>query len=418
MHDRPVMEALYGADWVLRRLDDVASCSDSTDGITRLFLSPAHARAITLVRGWMEAAGLVTRLDAAGTLIGVRAGARPDLPRLLLGSHIDSVRDAGRYDGCLGVVGAIAVAGRLGGTKLPYALEIRAFGDEEGVRFPVTLTGAHATAGRFMAEWLGLADQDGVTLGAALAAFGLDPAALDGCVAAGAFAYLELHIEQGPVLEAADAPLGIVTAISGAARFAVTVTGRAGHAGTVPMAQRQDALAAAAAMIVAVQAIARGRDGVVATVGRLEVAPGAVNVIPGRCVFSIDLRAARDATRDAAELDIRAALETVAREQGVAAAIVALHAAPAVGCDARLQAHLAAAVAGAGLPVVRLPSGAGHDAMAVAALCPIGMLFLRCTGGISHHPDEAVRRDDVACALDVLERALRTLDPFSVAAAG
>ena len=387
------------------RLAQLAQCTDEPGRITRLFLSPAHRRAIELIDGWMTEAGLATTLDAAGTLVGTRPGP-PGAPTLLLGSHIDSVRDAGRYDGCLGVLAAIEAAGALD------AIEIRAFGDEEGVRFPVTLTGARATAGTFDPAWLDQQDADGITLDAARRAFQL-PADIGACKS-GAFAYLELHIEQGPVLEAHGVPVGIVTAISGTSRSLATILGRAGHAGTVPMVGREDALAAAAAMILAVRDIARAR-GIVATVGRIDAKPGAANVIAGEAAFTIDLRAPEDHLRLEAQAELDQALAAIAAREQVRLTIARTHQAPAVQCCPRLQRLLAAATRDAGHPVIHLPSGAGHDAMAIADLCPVGMLFVRCAGGISHHPAEHVTTDDIAVALDVLTRTLRTIDPADFA---
>ena len=410
------MEPLSGladAAGILARLDTLAGCTDQQGEITRLFLSPAHRQAVALIQCWMEQAGLEARLDDSGSVVGIRQGPVEGGPRLLIGSHIDTVRRAGRYDGCLGVMLGIALAARLRDVVLPYTLEIRAFGDEEGVRFPVTLTGAKAAAGAFDPVWLDVRDADGVSLGEALTGFGLETHVLleGSCTARGAFAYLEVHIEQGPVLESAGAPLGIVTAINGAARFEVQVTGQAGHAGTVPMGQRRDALVAAASMVLAVQKVALAHPGVVATVGRMLVSPGAINVIPGGCVFSIDLRAAEDSVRDRAEAAISQALRAAAALHKTEIAIRRTHSAPATACDSRLQTHLADAVKSLGLPVLSLPSGAGHDAMAMAAICPVGMLFVRCAGGISHHPDEAVTESDVTAALDAMTVALRNLDP-------
>jgi allantoate deiminase len=399
---------------ILRELDDLAGCTSVPGAITRLFLTPAHARAVSLVRTWMERAGLATRLDASGTLVGRDPAAAADTARLLLGSHIDTVRDAGRYDGCLGVALAVELAARARLLSLPYTIEVRAFGDEEGVRFPVTLTGALAAAGQvFDPTRLQARDEDGITMADALRDFGLDADALvaGDCTATGAFAYLEIHIEQGPVLEAAGAPLGVVTAINGAARLDVAVTGQAGHAGTVPMSQRHDALAAAAEMVLAVRRIARAGRDLVATVGRLNIAPNAANVIPASCHFSVDVRAPCDTKRDEAVAAICEAIKTVAADDGVAARVVRSHVAPAVKCDTRLQNVLAEALSQAGLQAPHLPSGAGHDAMALASLCPVGMLFVRCTGGISHHPTEHVTEADVAAALEVMTIALTKLDP-------
>ncbi len=388
------------------RLAQLAQCTDEPGRITRLFLSPAHRRAIDLIDGWMTEAGLTTKLDATGTLIGTRHGPH-GAPILLLGSHIDSVRDAGRYDGCLGVLAAIEAAG-----TLDHAIEVRAFGDEEGVRFPVTLTGARATAGTFDPAWLDQHDADGITLDAARCRFQL-PADIGACKS-GAFAYLELHIEQGPVLEAHGAPVGIVTAISGTSRSLATVLGRAGHVGTVPMTGREDALAAAAAMILAVRDVARAR-GIVATVGRIDAKPGAANVIPGEAAFTIDLRAPEDHVRIEAQAELDRTLAAIADRERVRLTIARTHEAPAVQCCPRLQRLLAAATRDAGHRVIHLPSGAGHDAMAIADLCPVGMLFVRCAGGISHHPAEHVTTDDIAVALDVLTRTLRAIDPAEFA---
>jgi allantoate deiminase len=406
-------DAAWSAGAILQKLDRLATCTERAGEITRRFLTPEHARAIDMVGNWMRQAGLQTSLDSSGTLIGTAGGGSPGAPKLLLGSHIDTVCNAGRYDGCMGVLIGIALAARLRHANLPYTLEIRAFGDEEGVRFPVTLTGAHATAGTFDPRWLSVQDTAGATLAGALEAFGLDAGALlsGACKAEGAFAYLEIHIEQGPVLEAANLPVGVVTAINGASRWELKVTGRAGHAGTVPMDRRQDALVGAAAMILAARRIARGRQNVVATTGRIAVSPGATNVIPGECIFTLDLRAPDDGLRAAAEREMLDEFEQAARESGTTLVATRLHAASAVACDPRLQSALAGAIEAAGLPVLHLPSGAGHDGMAIASLCPIGMLFVRCAGGISHHPAEAVTESDVGAALDIMAATLRNIDP-------
>ncbi len=408
MHPEALTEA---AARVAARLDALAGCTDTPGEITRLFLSPAHRRSLALLKAWMTEARLATRLDASGTLVATRAGADAEWPTLLLGSHIDTVRDAGKYDGCLGIVLAIEAAAALGGEALPYGLQIRAFGDEEGVRFPVTLTTAHATAGTFDRTWLDVRDEAGVTLRQALSDFGLDSDQADACAAAGAAAYLEVHIEQGPVLEHAGAPLGIVTAIAAAARFVVQVNGRAGHAGTVPMDRRQDALAAACAMILALRNIARDAGDVVATTGSIAVEPGAPNTIPALCRFTIDLRAPQDAALAAAEAGVRRALAGVAEAERVTLDISRTHAAPATACATQLQSLLAGAVAACGLPAPALGSGAGHDGMAIAGLCPIGMLFVRCAGGVSHSPAERVAQEDIAVALQALLHALRAFRP-------
>ena len=407
MHDPAVTPQDCNAAGILRRLDDLANCTDVPGEITRLFLSPAHRQATDLVITWMTHAGLHATLDPSGTVVGRLPAAAPDAPVVMLGSHIDTVRNAGRYDGCLGVVMAIALAAHFGPAKLPFTLEIRAFGDEEGVRFPVTMTSAHAAAGSFDSAWLATTDADGKTLRQALQDFGLDPEKLrQGACAAHAAAYLEIHIEQGPVLEAHGAPLGIVTAINGAARLAVSVQGSAGHAGTVPMNARADALTAAAAMVLAAEAIARAHPPAVATVGQLKITPNATNVIPGNCHFTLDVRAPTDAQRDAVAHDIATTLATIAGQRGVTLDWRQTHQAGAVACDTILRACLAEAIAKLDLPVIALPSGAGHDAMVMAAHCPVAMLFLRCRGGISHHPAEHVTEADVAAALAVMTQLL------------
>ena len=351
---------------VLHRCDELARCSEEPGRLTRRFGTPALAAARDLVAGWMREAGLEPRVDAAGNLLG----ARGDGPRVLLGSHLDTVVDAGRYDGPLGVLAAIAVAQRL--PDVP--LEVAAFADEEGARFGTAYLGSALLAGRFEERWLDLADADGVTVRSLVGDVAVPPRR-------DVTAYAELHIEQGPVLEALDAPVGAVTAIAGQTRARVTFTGRAAHAGTTPMALRSDALVAAAAWVLEVHALARATPGLVATVGELRVEPGAVNVVPGRVTATLDVRHADDAVREHA---VQTLLATVEAEL--------LQSNPAVACD------------DTGFPadLPRLASGAGHDAVMLAAICPVSMVFVRSPGGISHHPDEAVREPDVAVALDVL----------------
>ena len=398
---------------LMTRLDALASCTDSPDGITRLYLSPAHARAVALLRGWMQDSGLDTRLDAAATLIGRREGP-PGARTLLIGSHIDSVRDAGRHDGNFGVLAGLAALDQLAreGVALPFAVEVLAFGDEEGVRFARTMTGSRAIAGTLDAEaQLAELDADGITMRAALQGFGCAPDRLgEAAYAAGSvIGFIEPHIEQGPVLEQAGLALGVVSAISGARRLTVSVTGTAGHAGTVPMTQRRDALAAAAEMVVAVRAIGLRFEGVTATVGRIEARPGAVNVIPGWAEFSLDVRAARDERRDRAVETMLSAFESIARAHAVRHAWRPGFVAAAVPCTAWLQEALEQAAQSLGIATMRLPSGAGHDAMMMAALCPVGMLFVRCRDGISHNPAESITEADARQAVDVLVRMLRTL---------
>jgi allantoate deiminase len=392
----------------MQRLAQLATASDSPDGLTRLFLSPAHGKAVAMVERWMHMAGLTTYRDAIGNLVG-----RTEIsgPVLILGSHIDTVRDAGRYDGTFGVLAAIAALEQLraGGERLPFGVEVIAFGDEEGVRFPQTLSGARAVAGTFDPAALAGLDEDGTSMATALSAFGGDPEKISQVARqrAEVLGYVELHIEQGPVLEAHDLPVGIVTAINGASRFSVTVAGTAGHAGTVPMSMRCDALAAASAMVLAIESIGRATPELVATVGALRVHPGAPNSVAGRVVFSIDIRAPEDAIRRAAVASVMAALQQIADRRGVAIETRQTHEAPATECAPQLRMQLARAVAACGITPFHLPSGAGHDAMAVASLCPVGMLFVRCKGGISHAPEEFLDATDAQIAVSVLVEFLR-----------
>ena len=400
---------------LMDRLEALARFSDDPDGLTRLYLSPAHRRAADALAGWMREAGLVVRLDAVGTLIGRYEGTAPGAPALLIGSHVDTVRQAGKYDGTLGVLSALTAVEILAqsGERLPFAIEVIAFGDEEGVRFSSTLRGSRALAGTLDAAVLEERDADGISVRDALISFGADPSRLaDAAMShAASLAFVEVHIEQGPVLERMSQPVGVVTAINGARRLSVVVQGTAGHAGTSPMNMRRDSLAAAAEMVLSVERIAAETRDVVATVGVIDARPGAVNVIPGETRFTIDARAPDDAARDSVVERITTAIDGIAARRGLAVRISETHSAPATACDARLISDLDTAARASGYAPVHLPSGAGHDAMAMAALCPIAMLFVRCAGGISHHPAEAISLKDADAAMRVLLQFLRTYKP-------
>ncbi|MEA2293660.1 MAG: allantoate deiminase [Solirubrobacteraceae bacterium] len=361
--------AVTDARAVLERCDELARCSEEPGRLTRRFGTPALAEARSLVAGWMEAAGLTPRVDAVGNLLGRRGSG----PVFLLGSHLDTVVDAGRYDGPLGVLCAIAVAERLPDRRL----EVAAFADEEGVRFGTAYLGSALLAGRFDPAWLDRTDAGGVALRSLVG----DPASLAGPPRDDLLGYAEVHIEQGPVLERLDRPVGVVTAIAGQTRARVTFTGRAAHAGTTPMDRRSDALVAAAGWVLEVHALARATPGLVATVGELRVEPGAGNVVPGRVVASLDVRHPEDEVRAHAVAQLLAGVEAEVLQDN-----------DAIRCD------------DAGFPAAlpRLASGAGHDAVMLSAVCPVSMLFVRSPGGISHHPAEAVREADVAVALDAL----------------
>lgn len=395
---------------ILERCDDLAGLSSQPERLERVHLSPEHKAANALVAQWMEEAGLSTWQDAAGNQCGRREGAEPGLPALLLGSHIDTVPDAGRYDGMLGVLLAIAVANRLRDVPLPFALEVVAFSDEEGTRFGTALLGSRALAGTWNDEWWNLTDADGITLFEAFQDFGLDPARLPGAFRRPEqlVGYLEAHIEQGPILDDADRRLAVVTSIAGARRFALTITGHAGHAGT-PYERRRDALAAASELVLEIERLAK-QQGVLATVGKLEVFPGGLNVIPGRVEFTLDLRAEFDADREECLRLVHESGEQIARRRDVGLHVTELYRADAVMCDLDLRAAFEAGIRSTGddSPMA-FWSRAGHDGMAVGAVTPVGMLFLRCKGGVSHHPDESVTRADVAAALDAYEAAVRAL---------
>ncbi|QJD69838.1 allantoate amidohydrolase [Xanthomonas campestris pv. badrii] len=385
----------------------VAPFSDTPGGLFRAWLSPAHRAAVAQVGEWMRQAGMQVRLDAAANLIGRYEGTHADAPALLIGSHLDSVRDAGRYDGPLGILLGIECVAALHaqGRRLPFAIDVIAFGDEEGSRFPASMVCSRAVAGTLDPAALALSDAAGIDVASALAQWDLDIAQIHHAARApgSVLAYLETHIEQGPVLEAEGLPVGIVTAIAAQRRFALRFDGRAGHAGTTTMALRRDALGAAADAVLAIERIARdGSNGLVATVGRLQLAPGAVNVVPGRVDCTLDVRAGDDATRDAAVRAIEHALARIGSERGIAIAIDPLQTLAASPCAPALMTRLEHAVAAQGIAPRRLVSGAGHDAMTMAALCPTAMLFVRCAGGVSHHPDEHVDPADAEVALAVM----------------
>lgn len=399
-----------GAAEIMARCDELAAVSSTRGGIERVYLSPEHARVNAMAARWMEEAGMRTWQDAAGNQCGRYEGATAGLPALLLGSHLDTVPDAGRYDGILGVLLAISVVSRLNaaGARLPFAIEVVAFGDEEGTRFGTALLGSRAVAGTWDERWWELEDEHGTSLVEAFHEFGLDPSRISTAArdSGDVLAYLEAHIEQGPYLEEADRALGVVSSIAGARRFALTFTGKAGHAGGVPFDRRRDALVGAAEAVLAVERIAR-EHGAIATVGRLETFPGAVNVIPGRVEFSLDLRAEFDDVRDRVWDEIENAMTESAGRRRLALTVEETHSAPAVVAADRLQDVVRAGIRATGdeEPMV-LFSKAGHDAMAIAELTDYAMLFVRCEGGVSHHPDENVTEEDVATALDALEAAV------------
>jgi allantoate deiminase len=393
-------------------LTEMGAISAEPNRRVRLFLTPEHRRAADLAAKWMRDAGMNVSEDALGTVKGRFGEGR----RLLIGSHIDTVIDAGKYDGPLGIVAGILAVEHFAkaGRRLPFGIDVLAFGDEEGSRFPATLASSSACAGVFDRHTLPLADTRGVTMAAALQAYGKNVIQIPAAAykPGEAAAYVEVHIEQGPVLEAQGQPLGIVTGIVGQSRLRITVTGEAGHAGTVPMGLRHDALAGAAEMALAVEAIARQHpeDGMVGTVGRIEALPGAVNIIPGSVTFTVDLRSLSDELRLAALQKFELEAKRIAGTRGLFFAQQTFHEIATAHCAPALQDALVAAVSELGRAPIRLPSGAGHDAQVMARLCPSAMLFVRCRGGVSHNPAEFASIDDMGLAIAALIRFVEKFD--------
>jgi allantoate deiminase len=404
---------------IVERINELGKISETPEQLTRIFLTKEHRAAADLILGWMRDAGMRAHLDAIGNVCGRYEGERPGLPCLMLGSHYDTVRDAGKWDGPLGLVTAISCAVDLNkrGKRLPFAVEVVGFADEEGIRFASTLLGSRAVAGTFDESVLGVRDKAGVSMREALSQFGLDPEHIGAAARARSelLAYIELHIEQGPVLEAEHLPVGVVTAISGATRLAVMLAGMAGHAGTVPMALRRDALAGAAECIVAIEEFCRTDEGLVGTVGYINAMPGATNVIPGRVSFTIDMRAASDAHRKMAVTDIVRQIEKIARRRELALQIDVTHENRTVPCAPWLRRQVADAIAAEGFRVFELPSGAGHDGMAMIDIADVAMVFVRCRGGVSHHPDEHVDAADADAGARVLLRLIENFRPRDAA---
>ncbi len=401
---------------IVHRINQLATISETPEHLTRVFLTPELRAAADLLLGWMREAGMSAHLDAIGNVCGRYEGDKPDLPCLMLGSHYDTVRDAGKWDGPLGVITAIACVAELNrrGKRLPFAVEVIGFADEEGVRFASTLLGSRAVAGTFDDRVLEARDKAGISMREAMQAFGLDPQQIGTAARARGelLAYLELHIEQGPVLEQNNLPVGVVTAISGATRLAVKLTGMAGHAGTVPMAMRRDALAGAAECIAVIEEACRAdQAGLVGTVGVIDARPGATNVIPGEASFSIDMRAPTDLDRKEAVAGVVQRIEAIAKRRGLALQLDVTHENRTAPCAPWLQAQIASAVAAEGLKPCELPSGAGHDGMAMIDIADVGMIFVRCRGGISHHPDEHVEPADVDAGARVLLRLIENFRP-------
>jgi allantoate deiminase len=405
---------------IVGRINALAAISETPGHLTRIFLTREHRAAADVILGWMREAGMRAHLDAIGNVCGRYEGEAAGAPCLMLGSHYDTVRDAGRWDGPLGLITAISCVADLNrrGKRLPFAIEITGFADEEGVRFASTLLGSRAVAGTFDEIVLSVRDADGVSMRDALKTFGLDPDRIGAAarLRRELLAYLELHIEQGPVLGQQDLPVGVVTAIAGATRLAARLTGMAGHAGTVPMALRRDALAGASECIGAIEEFCRtDANGLVGTVGYIHAMPGATNVIPGEVSFTIDIRAPTDMHRNRAVADIVRQIETIAKRRTLALQLDVTHENRTAPCAPWLRAQIADAISAEGCRVFELPSGAGHDGMAMIDIADIGMVFVRCRGGISHHPDEHVEPADADAGARVL---LRVIENFKATRIG
>ncbi|MCE9531000.1 MAG: allantoate amidohydrolase [Planctomycetes bacterium] len=393
---------------ILKQCDTLAGFSEEAGRLTRTFLSPPMRGVHACLSEWMAEAGLDVRIDAVGNLIGRKPGRRPNPKVFVTGSHVDTVPNAGKYDGILGVLLGLAALRELSDRTFAHAVDLIAFSEEEGIRFSTSYLSSRAVCGTFDFNWLERKDAAGIALAQALRDYGLDPAAIPaaayppGMVAG----YLEIHIEQGPILESLGLPLGIVDAIIGQSRLAIQFTGQAGHAGTQPMELRRDALAAAAEFVVRVERTARETPGLRATVGSLIVEPGAVNVVPGKVRLTLDVRHAQDAIRHKTVADLVEVATVLGRDRQLGIDLSPSMDQAAVPSDPELTNRLANAVRAAGQAEKRMVSGAGHDAATMASICPMTMLFLRSPGGISHHPREAVLAEDVKVALDVMIRFL------------
>ena len=395
---------------VMERCGRLAQITEKPGEILRTFLSPAMEEVHSTMRPWMEAAGMTIRMDRAGNLRGVRGDATA--PRLLIGSHLDTVPNAGAYDGVLGVLMGLALVEASGDKRFPFAIEVLGFSDEEGTRFGAPFLGSRAVVGELHERLLGCVDGNGVSVAEAMRDFaGRHPEAINPLLDEKSLAYLEFHIEQGPLLENSNLALGIVDGLAGQSRCSAEFRGAAGHAGTNPMKLRKDALACAAEWIIAVETIARRFDNAVATVGQISCEPGGVNVIPGIVRCSLDVRHAEDPVRDVLVQSILVEAQAIAAKRGLTAQTAQYHEHAAVCFDERLVGMAGRAAGRAGYSTIRMTGGAGHDAMVIAPHIPTAMMFMRNPGGISHDPGERVGEEDVAAAIHA---GLYFLDEFAV----
>jgi allantoate deiminase len=389
------------AEVVIARCRKLATFSEDAGGTRRTFLSAPMHDCHREVSSWMKPLGMNISLDAVGNLRGFYTGASPGAPRILIGSHLDTVPNAGAFDGILGVVLAVGLVELLDGMKLPFGIEVVGFSEEEGVRFGVPFIGSRALVGRVDEDLLGRKDANGISARKAIQDFGLNPNEISRAVLSDdCLGYIEFHIEQGPVLESLGQPLGVVEAIVGQNRLEFTFSGQVNHAGTTPMNSRRDAMAAAAEWIVAVEALAQRAPGLVATVGFVEAKPGATNVIAGTARATLDIRHASDHARTEALDELIRQAESIAAQRGLTVTWRTLLAQNAVAMDKLMTKQIERAIEETGCEPHRMASGAGHDAMILAEKVPVAMIFLRTPGGISHDPSESVHLDDVARALE------------------
>lgn len=389
------------AETVIHRCQALARFSEHSDNTHRTFLSPPMRDCHREITGWLSPLGVSVTIDAAGNLRGFYPAKHPNAPRLLIGSHLDTVPNAGAYDGILGVVVAIALLESLEGHRLPFGIEVIGFSDEEGARFGVPFIGSRALVGRIDEELLSCRDVHGVSVREAIQNFGLNADRISAATLKDdVLGYVEFHIEQGPVLETLGRPLAVVEAIAGQSRMELSFTGSANHAGTTPMHLRHDALAAAAEWIIEVERAALRVSELVATVGQIEAKPGAVNVIAGEARVTVDARHASDSIRTRAVSDLIERAGQIAKRRGLSVKTRELLNQRAVAMDAFLARQIEDAVRSAGCEPHRIVSGAGHDSMILAEKVPVGMIFLRTPGGISHDPTESVLIEDVGKAID------------------
>ncbi len=406
---------------VMNRCDELALHTEEPGRVTRRFLTPPMQSVHRLITQWMRQLGMSVRVDATGNLVGRRAAgdantvdngvANASRRVLIIGSHLDTVPNAGKYDGILGVMLGLAMVELLGQRSLPFAIDVIGFSEEEGVRYATAYLGSRGVAGNFDSTWLGLFDSSGISMRDAMIAFGLNPSEIDLAAYSpeNVIGFLEPHIEQGPVLERAGLPVGIVSQIVGQSRLVVHFRGEAGHAGTTPMVPRRDALVPAARLIAAVQEIGRRTEGMRATVGQVVVHPNASNVIPAEVYLSLDIRHANNSIRLSTVDELVRVAAAFASDDGVDFGVTRRNHTDSVAVSPRMTSILHAAVGDAGIRPLEMVSGAGHDAVVMASRFPIAMLFLRHPGGISHHPDERVDVEDVAVAIDVLEKFVSRL---------